>query len=63
MVSIPCIRREGRGAEPLQFVGAGRVTAQAWRDGLCSGADRPFTPGEQLLPPATTTEPACRGYR
>ncbi len=55
-----------RRTAPLQFTGVGRVldlpvTAQAWRDGLCSMADRPFTPGEQqLLLAGTTTEPACR---
>jgi hypothetical protein len=60
---------EDRRAAPFQFSGEGRVldlpvTAQAWRDGLCSVADRPFTPGErQLLPPGSTTEPVCRGHR
>jgi hypothetical protein len=56
-----------RRAAPLNFLGEGRVldlpvTAQGWRDGLCSLVDRPFTQGEeQLLPQGTTTEPACRG--
>jgi WD40 repeat protein len=66
--SYPHYLSDDRRTVPLQLSG-GRVldlpiTAQAWRDGLCSVADRPLTPDEErLLPPGTATESACRGRR
>jgi hypothetical protein len=64
--AYPSYLSDDRRFAPLLFSLEGRVldlpvTAQGWRDGLCSVVDRPFTPGErQLLPEGTTTEPACR---
>ncbi|MEJ3653389.1 serine protease [Actinomycetes bacterium KLBMP 9759] len=53
--SLPTVSSGGRVVDlPL--------TAQAWRDELCSVLDRPFTPAEaRLLPPGAGTESACRG--
>jgi hypothetical protein len=57
---------DDRRSAPLLFPLEGRVldlpvTAQGWRDGLCSVVDRPFAAGEQqLLPEGTTIESACR---
>jgi hypothetical protein len=62
----PFYLSDDRRFAPLLFSVEGRgldlpLTAQAWRDGLCSVVDRPFTPGErQLLPEGISTEPACR---